>query len=124
MSTIGQQLGAFWLAWKWVVILLALLVASLYFNYRQHMAPASAPIRAELEAARNGLALSGVLLADTRAAGDALRADVASARQTLTTAGTNYRRAVRSAPLVNPACAPGVDRVRAVNQMLGAPDGQ
>lgn len=124
MSMIRQQIGAFWLAWKWVVILLTLLAASLYLNYRQHVAAITAPIRADLDAARAGLALSGVLQADTRAAGDALRADVAAARQTLASAGTNYRRAVRNAPLVDPACAPGADRVRAVNQMLGAPDGR
>ncbi|MEF3081877.1 hypothetical protein V3391_06575 [Luteimonas sp. SMYT11W] len=117
-GSVTSRLSAFWLAWKWVLLLALALAASLYGNYRQHIAAVTAPLRADLDAARDGLVLSGVLQADARAAGDQLRADVAAARATLSTAGRNYRNAVARAPL-GVACAPGAERMDAVNTMLG-----
>jgi len=117
-APIASRIGAFWLAWKWVLLLLVALAASLYMNYRQHVAAITAPLRADLQSARRGLALSGVLQAEARDAGDQLRTDVAAARATLQGAGRQYRAAVARAPLAE-ACAPGADRVDAVNIMLG-----
>lgn len=121
MSATGaSRIGAFLLAWRWVLVLALLLCASLYLNYRQHMSALTVPLRTELDAARQGLALSGVLHSDARAAGDALRLEVDRARETLAGAGREYRRAARTTPL--PAtCAPGAARMEAVNAMLGEP---
>lgn len=120
-ATTFARLGAVVSAWKWVLMLALALVASLYVNYRQHVASITAPLRADLTAAREGLALSGVLQADARDAGDQLRRDIDAARATLASAGRNYRDAVARAPLAA-TCAPGADRMDAVNTMLGGGD--
>lgn len=117
--TIGARLEAFWLAWKYVVILLALLGLSLWGNLHQYVASKTAPLRAEVTSKQAALDTSADLLAGSLQSAAALGDAARRATANLTESSDAYRSAARLHPL--PAnCAPGQGRQDAVNRAMGA----
>lgn len=117
---VSSRLAAWWSAWKWVAILILLLVLSLWFNLLQWRQAAVAPLRDEIAAKDQALELSAELLASAHERVRVLdqAADTVAAR--LGQAGRDYRAATRARPITDPACAPGAQRVDAINRALGA----
>lgn len=102
-------------------MLSAALAGSVALNYWQHRRAITAPLRADLAAAKDALDDSAALQASTRESADRLLDAAEAVTQQLGTAGMQYRRAVRDRPITDPQCAPGQARVDAVNHALGAP---
>lgn len=115
------RLSGWWSAWKYVVVLALLLLASIAVNVWQWKRAITAPLRAEVagleEAAKTSLELTSA--ANERERKLLAAADIATGQ--LSQAGTDYRRAVRNRPLEAPQCAPGQERMDAVNKALGTP---
>lgn len=115
---IAERITAWWVAWKWVVILAAALAASAWLNVWQWKRAISAPLRAENRALNEALAMQNGLARDARRDNDQLldRLEGIAARGQRTR--TVYRNAAAATPLAQ-ACAPGAARIEAVNQALG-----
>jgi len=120
MATLSQRASAFWLAWKWVLLLLVLLGLSVWLNVHQWKLAITAPLRAEVAAKDQALDTATDLLKDGRASERRLIAAMDTASGQLEGAARDYRQAAKNRPL-GPGCAPGRGRVDSVNRMLGAP---
>lgn len=123
---IADRISAWWLAWKWVVILATALAGSAWLNVWQWKRAINAPLRAENRALNEALEMQNELARDARRDNDQLldRLDEIADRGQRTR--TIYRNAAAAAPLAE-ACAPGAARIEAVNQALGpssAPTGE
>ncbi len=120
VSTLQARATAFWLAWKYVIVLLVLLGLSVWLNVHQWKQAITAPLRAEVAAKDQALDTATDLLRDGRASEQRLIAAMNTASGQLEGASSDYRKAARNRPL-DPGCAPGRGRVDSVNRMLGAP---
>ncbi len=116
---IASRASAWWLAWKWVVILVVLLAASCWLNVHQWKRAITAPMRAEIAAKEKALADSQGLLIDMHATAERLERASGKVASNLNKASREYEQAVKDRPLP-PQCAPGKARVDAVNSTLGA----
>ena len=108
-----------WLTWRYIVVLAALLVLSIAGNTWQVYRLLTAPLRAENK--QLGRALEQIeQIAAGRNRDDALLLDtlgeIAERGQRVR---VEYRKAAAAAPLPE-QCAPGAPRVDAVNRALGA----
>ena len=119
MSTLSARASAFWLAWKWVLMLLVLLGLSVWLNVHQWKQAITAPLRAEVKAKDQALATSQDLLTDMQATAIRLEQAGAAVAGNLSQASRDYRRAAKDRPMA-PGCAPGQGRIDAVNRSLGA----
>src|SRR5690606_21592299 len=111
---------AWWAAWKWVAILLALLALSVWFNLVQWRQAATAPLREEIAARDDALLFSAELLASAHERARVLESAADTVATRLGKAGRDYRAAVSARPITDPGCAPGAARVDAINRALGA----
>lgn len=117
-ATWKARLGAFWLAWKYVLILLVLLLASLTLNYRQWRAAVNA--KAHAEATQLGQVLTAIKdVGKAKARDDEATykrlEDIADRAQATR---IEYRTVTKTKPM--PAeCRPGAERVDAINRALG-----
>lgn len=118
-TKIGARLEAFWLAWKWVLLLSAALAGSLWLNWHQHNLALTAPLRAEIASKDQALQVSATLQAGALATATTLGNAARRASANLGQASDDYRGAARKRPLA-PNCAPGQGRVDAVNSAMGA----
>ncbi|MEN1941023.1 hypothetical protein WCE39_08010 [Luteimonas sp. MJ174] len=116
----ASRIAAWWFAWKWVAILLLLLVLSVWFNLRQWRQAAIAPLRDEIAAKDQALELSAEMLASAHERARVLDQAATTVATRLGQAGRDYRAATRARPITDPVCAPGADRVDAINRALGA----
>lgn len=108
------RLSVFWGAWRYVVILLVLLVLSLWMNALQWRAKATAAAESRARAAEEVAAVSRGLARRAQADHDELVADLAIVVERGRRQRVVYRKAAESRPL--PAvCAPGKARMDAVN---------
>lgn len=118
MATISARLSAFWLAWKWVVILSIALGLSLWGNWTQLKRGMTADLRLENKDLRDAVT------AYSRIASERTRDDAALLAKLDLIHGTtrSHFRAYTSAAQRKPLaanCAPGAERVDAVNRALG-----
>jgi hypothetical protein len=120
VTTLSARASAFWLAWKWVLLLLVLLGLSVWLNVHQWKQAITAPLRAEVAAKDQALDTATDLLQDGRKSEQRLLAAMDKASGQLEGASATYRQAAKNRPL-DPVCAPGRGRVDSVNRMLGAP---
>lgn len=120
VTTIGwkERLSAFWLAWKYILIVLALLAISLFFNYRQWRAAVNAKAHAEATTLKQVLDkvedIGKAKARDDEATYKRLEAIADRAKGTRVV----YRNAASAAPLPE-QCYPGSERVDAINKSLG-----
>lgn len=118
-AQVQGRLSGWWSAWKYVVILALLLGLSAWLNVWQWKRAITAPLRAanaELEAA----AATSLQLAQDGQTRERKLLDAADITAgTLQQAGKEYRQAIANRPLA-PQCAPGPQRVAAVNAALGS----
>ena len=112
--------SAWWLAWKWVVILAVLLALSLWGNGCQYKRSLLAPLKAENTALKEASDQSLALATEGQKRERVLLAGIDMASGQLQQAGKDYKRAVADRPL-GAQCAPGQARVDAVNKALGQP---
>jgi hypothetical protein len=120
VTTLSARASAFWLAWKWVLLLLVLLGLSVWLNVHQWKQAITAPLRAEVATKDQALDTAVDLLQDGRKSEQRLMAAMDTASGQLEGAARDYRQAAKNRPL-DPGCAPGRGRVDSVNRMLGAP---
>ena len=120
MTTLRDRASAFWLAWKWVLLLLVLLGLSVWLNVHQWKQAITAPLRAEVKAKDQALATSQGLLADMQQSAARLEKAGAVVATNLSQASRDFRRAAAERPLTE-GCAPGPGRINSVNRALGAP---
>lgn len=116
--TLKQRIAAFWLAWKWVLILSAALAASLWGNWHQFKRALTANLRLENKA------LTAALDVTTRMANARLRDDtqLMTDLEAIAARGQRVRVVYRQAAAAKPLpaqCAPGQARIDAVNRGLG-----
>lgn len=120
-GALSARLSAWWLAWKWVVILAALLAGSAWLNVMQWKRAIAAPLRAENRELRELAERTEALARDATKDNLALIADLDGIVERGRTVRIKYLKAATAAPL--PAqCAPGAARVDAVNEALGPSD--
>lgn len=116
--TWSSRLQAFWLAWKYVLIVLALLAISLFFNYRQWRAAVNAKSHAEATALKQVMnkidGISKAKARDDEATYKRLEAIADRAKGTR----VEYRNVADKQPLPV-QCYPGEERVNAINKGLG-----
>lgn len=115
--TIRARLEAFWLAWKYVLLLAIALALSLYGNYRQFRSAIEAPLKGQIAAKDEALDDSAALLADMRSVAGELYLAGQRATANLNEASTEYRREAGKRPL-GAGCAPGQGRQNAINRTL------
>lgn len=115
--TIRARLEAFWLAWKWVLLLAIALGLSLYGNYRQFVAGIERPLKDEIRSKDEALDDSAALLSDMRTVSGELYIAASKATDNLNAASADYRAAAKDRPL-GAGCAPGPGRKNAVNRTL------
>lgn len=115
---IADRISAWWLAWKWVVIVASALAASAWLNVWQWKRAISAPLRAENRALSEALETQNGLARDARRDNVQLLERLEAIADRGQRTRTIYRNAAASAPLAQ-ACAPGAARIEAVNQALG-----
>lgn len=115
-----KRLEAFWLAWKYVLILLVLLGFSLWTNVQQWKAALTAPLRAENAELEAAAATSAKLLKDGQEREFHLITAASAVATLLDGAKDDYTAAAALKPLTPGNCAPGSGRVNAVNRALGA----
>ncbi|WP_454262140.1 hypothetical protein [Pseudoxanthomonas mexicana] len=120
MNGIGARLSAFWLAWKWVVLLLVLLGLSVWLNVHQWKQAITAPLRAEVKAKDQALTTSQGLLTDMQESAARIEKASSTVASNLSQASRDFRRAATERPLAV-GCAPGPGRINSVNRALGAP---
>lgn len=118
---LAARLSAWWATWKAAVVLGAALAGSLYLNYWQHRRAITAPLRYQVHGLERALDDSQALQAAVRDSAERLAAAADTTTRALNGAAQDYRAALRARPITNPECAPGQDRVDAVNRALGAP---
>lgn len=118
--TIRARAAAIWATGQWLIILAAIALLSITLNVWQWKRAITAPLRAEVAMHEDAARKAEQLLTDGQArerrwldAGDQVAG-------TLQRAGKDYKRAVAERPLA-PQCAPGAERVQAVNAALGKP---
>ena len=114
MATLGERAGAFWLAWKWVLMLGAALAASLGVNYWQHRRALTAPLRAENKDLRDTVAVYEALMKQRTTDDADLMADLRAIADRARPLRVEYIQAKTERPLA-PNCAPGQARMDAVN---------
>ncbi|MGH8026817.1 MAG: hypothetical protein ACREO0_08815 [Pseudoxanthomonas sp.] len=113
------RLSGWWAAWKYVVILLVLLAGSISLNVWQWKRAITAPYRAQVEGLEHA-AKQAVELATAGQERERKALDTADqVAGTLQQAGKDYRQAIAKRPLAA-QCAPGPQRVDAVNKTLGS----
>ena len=124
-----DRLKAFWLAWKYVLVLALLLAGSLFVNYKQftkHVGYKAAEkerierLTAEARSTQMEQLLSAIgQVGQWKASDDAeLMAQLDAIEGQRSTHTVEYRNATIAAPLP-PQCAPGPGRVNAINRALG-----
>lgn len=120
-SAVGYRARfASWLgAWKYVLILLALLIASAWLNVWQWKQAITAPLRGENASLKAAAATSAALLKDGQEREFHLIQAASAAATLLDGAKDDYNAAIALKPLTSPECAPGKARVSAVNRALG-----
>lgn len=117
-ATWRARISAFWLAWKYVLILAVLLLASLTVNYRQWRAAVNAKDHAE--ATQLGQILTAIKdVGKAKARDDEATfkrlEDIADRAKGIR---VEYRTITRTKPLPV-ECRPGAERVDAINSGLG-----
>ncbi|MGH8081885.1 MAG: hypothetical protein ACREP7_15025 [Lysobacter sp.] len=118
---ISARISAWWLAWKWVVILAIALAASAWLNVIQWKRSITAPLRAENRAMERALDDQVEIAKDARRDNAALLQDLEQIAERGQRERIVYRKAAAATPL--PAqCAPGAGRINAVNDALGPSD--
>jgi len=116
--TLKQRIAAFWLAWKWVLILGAMLAASLWGNWHQFKQALTANLRIENKALTDALDVTTQLARERMRDDTQLLADLDAIATRGQQVRVVYRKAAAAKPL--PAqCAPGQARIDAVNRGLG-----
>lgn len=118
MAKFKQRVAAFWLAWKWVLILAALLAASLWGNWTQFKRELTANLRAENKDLREAIDTHARLASERNRDDAALMAKLDEIQGTTHKHFRAYTRAAERKPLA-PNCAPGAERIDAVNRALG-----
>lgn len=112
-----NRIGAWWTAWRWVVLLALLCAASAWLNVVQWKRAITAPLRAEnaelAETLRRVEQLAAGRNRDDAELLESLDAIAERGQRTRTV----YREAASAAPLPN-VCAPGPERVDAINRAL------
>lgn len=116
--TLRDKAAAIWASAQYLVILAVLLAASIALNFWQLKRAWTAPARAENAALKEAQRTAEQLIADgqTRERGLLDAADQVAG--TMQQAGKDYRRAIAQRPLAA-QCAPGQERMDAVNKGLG-----
>lgn len=117
--TLKDRAAAWWFAWKWVVLVGLLFIGSACLNVWQWKRAITAPLRAEIAGQKEALETSQKLEESAARRADKLQAAADIAAGQLQQADRDYRRAVATRPL-DAKCAPGQERIDAVNKMLGS----
>lgn len=112
-----NRIAAWWAAWQWVAILMVVCLILLTLNLYQLHRALNAPLRHANKAMADSLTrIEGVAAARNK--DDArLMADLDAIALRAQAVRTEYRTVVRDRPLP-PGCAPGRERVDAVNRGL------
>lgn len=115
---IADRAAALWATSQWLIILALVAALSIALNLWQLKRAITAPLRAEVKMHEDAARKAEQLLSDGQErerrwldAGDQVAG-------TLQRAGKDYKWAVAQRPLA-PQCAPGAERVQAVNATLG-----
>lgn len=119
IESVRSRITAFWLAWKWVLLLLILLALSVRLNIHQWKQAITAPLRAEVASKEAALDESQELLTRMRQTAERLEKAGTTASTNITKATRDFEQASNERPLA-PQCAPGRQRMDAVNRALGA----
>lgn len=109
-----SRLAAWWSAWKYVAILFALLVASVALNLHQWRAKAVAKSEARAQTLADVVKVTAGIARDNLADARELAGAVAIIAERGRTERVVYRNVAAKAPLA-PNCAPGKERMDAVN---------
>jgi hypothetical protein len=119
--SLKDKAAAIWASAQYLVILAVLLLASIALNFWQLKRAWTAPARAENAALKEAQSISEKLIADGQErerkwldAGDTVAGQLSQASK-------DYRRAIAQRPLAA-QCAPGQERMDAVNKALGNPE--
>jgi hypothetical protein len=111
----ATRLGAFWIAWRYVLILLVLLGLSLWGNLHQYVAGKTAPLREDLKQATDTLATVQQLAVDARKDHAGLVTDLESISARGQAWASAYGAVAARHPL-GANCAPGKERMDLVNK--------
>jgi hypothetical protein len=111
----ATRLGAFWIAWRYVLILLVLLGLSLWGNLHQYVAGKTAPLREDLKQATDTLATVQQLAVDC-AQGPRRPRHRPGRHQRPRQAWANAYGAVAARHPLGANCAPGKERMDLVNK--------
>lgn len=117
--TVASRLSALWASAQYLIILGLIAAVSIGLNLWQLKRAWTAPLRAEVAQATESAKTSEELNAATAARERKLLAAADLATGQLSKAGKDYSRAVANRPLEAPQCAPGQERIDAVNAALG-----
>lgn len=116
--SIRAKTAAIWASAQYLIILAALLAISVGLNFWQLKRAWQAPLRAEVAAERDASKKSSQLLDDLQDRAQRLLDASDTVAGTMQQATKDYRRAVEQRPL-DAQCAPGQERMDAVNKGLG-----
>lgn len=120
--TVAARLSAWWAAWKWVAVLVVLLLASAWLNVVQYGNRRAAAAQARAETLADTLKITAAIADDAKADSAQLLKRLEGIADRGERVRTVYRAAAAAQPL--PAnCAPGQARVDAINQALGPTTG-
>lgn len=118
--TIRDKAAAIWASAQYLIILALLLAVSLAINFWQLKRAWTAPLRAENKALSDAQRTAEQLITDGQARERGLLDAADQVAGTMQQAGKDYRRAIAQRPLAA-QCAPGQERMDAVNKALGNP---
>lgn len=116
--TIRAKAAAIWASAQYLVILAVLLAVSITINFWQLKRAWTAPLRAENKALSDAQRTAEQLITDGQAREQKLLDAADTVAGTMQQAGKDYRRAIAQRPLAA-QCAPGQERMDAVNKALG-----
>ena len=119
-APLTTRLSAFWLAWKYVLLVLVLLAVSLYANYRQFVASIEAPLKIENAALTEAVERMNLIERDRTSDDLKTAQQLETIAQRIPEGMLGYLQAAARKPLP-PTCAPGQERIDAVNRILGEP---
>lgn len=117
--SVRARVAAWWAAWRFVVVLAAALALSLYGNYVQWRRAITAPLRQENAELREWVDEMRQLADERAREAVGLFAALESIAERGQRYRIVYRNIVEKLPPMPAECAPGAQRVDAVNQFLG-----
>lgn len=118
MGAAVASLSAWWASWKWVAILAALLLASVWLNIVQYGNRVAAKAEAKAQGYAEALDRSNGIAKAAQDDNTQLLAELEKIAERSRRTKIVYSKAAAAAPLAS-QCSPGQGRIDAVNQALG-----